>query len=37
MDVVAVMTMAVVVPMLTAAAFLLGRHFHRRPARGRAL
>jgi hypothetical protein len=37
MDVVAVMTMAVVVPMLTAAAFLLGRHFHRRPARGEEL
>jgi hypothetical protein len=34
MDVVAVLIMAVVVPMLTAAAFLLGRHFHRRPSRG---
>src|SRR5262249_15290478 len=34
MGVVAVTVMAVVVPMLTAAAFLLGRHFHRRPARG---
>src|SRR5262249_36960254 len=32
MDLVAVMIVAVVVPMLTAAAFLLGRHFHRRPA-----
>src|SRR5919199_1865017 len=32
MDTVAVMILAVVVPMLTAAAFLLGRHFHRRPA-----
>jgi hypothetical protein len=34
MDTVAVLIMAVVVPMLTAAAFLLGRHFHRRPVRG---
>src|SRR5207244_5400284 len=34
MDTVAVMIMAVVVPMLTATAFLLGRYFHRRPARG---
>ncbi|HYT88765.1 MAG TPA: hypothetical protein VEL76_08665, partial [Gemmataceae bacterium] len=37
MDVVAVVIMAVVVPMLTAAAFLLGRHFQRRPARGEEL
>src|SRR5215470_16993928 len=36
MDTVAIMILAVVVPMLTAAAFLLGRHFHRRPARGEA-
>src|SRR5438270_7260996 len=34
MDTVAVLIMAVVVPMLTAAAFLLGRHLHRRPAFG---
>src|SRR5215510_10584204 len=34
MDTVAVMIMAVVVPLLTATAFLLGRYFHRRPARG---
>src|SRR5262245_60043440 len=33
----AVLIMAVVLPMLTAAAFLLGRHFHRRPARGEEL
>jgi hypothetical protein len=31
MDSVAVLILAVVVPMLTAAAFLLGRHFRRRP------
>jgi hypothetical protein len=37
MDTVAVMILAVVVPMLTAAAFLLGRHFHRRPALGEEL
>jgi hypothetical protein len=37
MDLVAVMIVAVVVPMLTAAAFLLGRHLHRRPARGEEL
>src|SRR5947209_8755830 len=37
MDLVAVMIVAVVMPMLTAAAFLLGRHFHRRPAHGEEL
>ncbi len=37
MDTVAVTIMAVVMPMLTAAAFLLGRHFHRRPTRGEEL
>ena len=37
MELVAVMLMAVVLPMLMAAAFLLGRHFHRRPTLGEEL
>ncbi len=37
MDMAAVLIMAVVMPLLTAVAFLLGRYFHRRPARGEEL